>query len=134
MGFLSLIGGIVAAILLISTGAAELESTIGIIYIILKSLFIIGLLVAASRYSFNLGKTYMNESLKNADRIHAISFGKFYLQVFGANIEPDDLKDVFKDWNTSKESPFVKLDSSEFDPQLLQAFLQFTELIRRNKK
>lgn len=134
LGFLSLIGGIAAAILLISTGAAELESTIGIIYIMLKSLFIIGLLVAASRYAFNLGKTYMNESLKNADRIHAISFGKFYLQVFGANIEPDDLKDVFKDWNTSQESPFVKLDSSEFDPKLLQAFIQFTELIKGDKK
>jgi len=134
LGFLSLIGGIAAAIILISTGSSKLESTIGIVYIILKSLFIIGLLVAASRYAFNLGKTYMNESLKNADRIHAISFGKFYLQVFGANIEPDDLKDVFKDWNTSKESPFIKLDSSEFDPQLLQAFMQFTALIKGDKK
>lgn len=133
IGFISLVGGIVVAVFLVVTNEAELQSTIGIIYLILKSLLIIGLLVAASRYAFNLGKTYMNESLKNADRIHAISFGKFYLQVFGTNIKPDDLKEVFKDWNTSQESPFLKLDSSEFDPQLLQAFLKFAEVMKVNK-
>ena len=76
----------------------------------------------------------MNESLKNADRIHAISFGKFYLQVFSEDLKPEDLKDVFKDWNTYQETPFVKLDSNEFDPKLLQAFLQFAELIKSGKK
>lgn len=134
IGFLALVGGIAAALLLVVTNESQLQSTVGIIYLILKSVIIIGLLVAASRYAFNLGKTYMNESLKNADRIHAISFGKFYLQVFGTNIKPDDLKDVFKDWNTTQESPFMKLDSSEFDPQLFQAFLKFAELIKSGKK
>ena len=130
IGFASLIGGISIAAFLVKTNQNELTSTIGIVYLILKSLLIIGLLVAASRYAFNLGKTYMNESLKNADRIHAISFGKFYLQVFGTNIKPEDLKDVFKDWNTNQESAFIKLDSSEFDPQLLQAFLKFAEVMK----
>lgn len=130
IGFASLIGGISVAVFLVKTNQSELTSTIGIVYLILKSLLIVGLLIAASRYAFNLGKTYMNESLKNADRIHAISFGKFYLQVFGTNIKPEDLKDVFKDWNTSQESAFLKLDSSEFDPQMLQAFLKFAEVMK----
>jgi len=134
IGFIALILGIGVALYLVRINEEELKSTIGIIYLILKSLFAIGLLVAASRYAFNLGKTFMNESLKNADRIHAISFGKFYLQVYGANIKPEDLKDVFKDWNTTQESPFLKLDSGEFDPQLLQVFLKFTEAIREVKK
>jgi len=134
IGFLALISGIIIAVVMVNTNLVDLKTTIGIIYIVLKNLFIIGLLVAASRYAFNLGKTYMNESLKNADRIHAISFGKFYLQVFSEDLKSEDLKDVFKEWNTYQETPFVKLDSNEFDPKLLQAFLQFADLIKNNKK
>lgn len=134
VGFIALLSGIGVSLFLVIENEDQFQSTIGIVYLILKSIIIIGLLVAASRYAFNLGKTYMNEALKNADRIHAISFGKFYLKVFGANVKSEDLKDVFKDWNTIQESPFMKLDSSEFDPQLLQAFLKFTELIKSGKK
>lgn len=130
VGFVSLITGIGIAVFLVKIYEHELQTTVGIVYLILKSLLIIGLLVASSRYAFNLGKTYMNESLKNADRIHAISFGKFYLQVFGTNIKPEDLKDVFKDWNTNQESGFFKLNSNEFDPQLMQSFLKFVELVK----
>ncbi len=75
----------------------------------------------------------MNESLKNSDRMHAISFGKFYLQVFGADIKQSDLKEVFKDWNTNQDSAFVRLNSNEFDPKLLQSFLKFSEIVKENK-
>lgn len=134
LGFLSLIAGIVVAGLAINVKLSEKGQVIEVIYLMLKSLFVIGLLVAASRYAFNLGKMYTNESLKNADRIHAISFGKFYLQVFGTNVKPDELKEVFKDWNTSKESPFTKLESGEFDPELLKSFLKFTEIMNSLEK
>jgi hypothetical protein len=43
----------------------------------IKSVVLIGLLLALAKYSFTLGKSFMDESLKNSDRIHAISFGKF---------------------------------------------------------
>lgn len=77
---------------------------------------------------------YMNESLKNADRKHAISFGKFYLQVYGSSVKQEDLKEVFKDWNTITESPFVKLDSADFDPKLLESFLKFVEIMKPEQK
>ena len=136
IGFVSLVSGIAVAVnnLDIATSSLNNIQATGVVYLIFKSLFMIGLLVAASRYSFNLGKTYMNESLKNADRIHAISFGKFYLQVFGGTIEPDDLKEVFKDWNTNQESPFTKLKSDEFDPKMMDAFLRFLETMKGKGK
>ena len=134
IGFLSLITGVWVALTYINFNTIDTDSVIKIIYQIFKSLFVIGLLVAASRYAFNLGKTYMNEALKNADRIHAISFGKFYLQVFGTNIKSEDLKDVFKDWNTSKESPFVNLDSNDFDHKILEAMLKFLEVMKGKGK
>lgn len=130
VGFLSLISGVMVAVSFINLDTVDIHSGIKVIHQIFKSLFIIGLLVAASRYSFNLGKTYMNESLKNADRRHAISFGEFYLKVFDTHIKPEDLKEVFKEWNTSKESPFTKLDSSEFDPKMLNAFIKLSEVVK----
>lgn len=130
IGFAALISGVFVAVYYINFNTIETDSVVKIIYQIFKSIFVIGLLVAASRYAFNLGKTYMNEALKNADRIHAISFGKFYLQVFGADVKSDDLKEVFKDWNTNQESPFVRLDSSEFDPKMLEAFFKFVEAMK----
>jgi hypothetical protein len=130
IGFVALISGVFVAVYYINFNTIDTDSVVKIIYQIFKSIFVIGLLVAASRYAFNLGKTYMNEALKNADRIHAISFGKFYLQVFGTDIKSDDLKEVFKDWNTNQESPFVRLDSSEFDPKMLEAFSKFVEAMK----
>ena len=134
IGFVSLLGGISVAIYFISTTNKDIVELTTVLFLIFKSLFLIGLFIAASRYSFNLGKTYMNESLKNADRIHAISFGKFYLQVFSEDINSEDLKDVFKDWNTNHESSFMKLDSNEFDPKMLELFLKFAETIKGKKR
>lgn len=128
-GVLSLLSGVAIGIIFTLNSAGEI-STSSLVYIAIRNVLIIALLVAVSRYSFNLGKTYMNEALKNADRIHAISFGKFYLQVFGSDIKPDDLKDVFKDWNTNQESAFVKLDSSEIDPQVLQSIIKLSEALK----
>src|SRR6185503_15952382 len=38
---------------------------------------------ACAKYTFSLGRSFTIESLKCADRLHAISFGKFYLRVYG---------------------------------------------------
>jgi len=57
----------------------------------------------------------MTESLKNADRIHAISFGKFFLQAFGDNVDAKEVKEVFQHWNISNSTSFSGLDADKFD-------------------
>jgi hypothetical protein len=131
IGFLALILGVGIGVYFSTFDNSPSNSTINIVYIIARNVLIIALLIVASRYSFNLGKTYMNESLKNADRIHAISFGKFYLQVFGSNIKQEELRDVFKDWNTNQESAFLKLDSKDIDPKVLETILKLTETLKK---
>jgi len=117
-----------------SLNSTALESTGSIVLAIIKSVFIVGLLIALARYSFMLGKTYMNESLKNADRIHAINFGKFYMQVYGAKVEPKELKEVFKDWNMYQESPFNQLNGKDFDPEIWQKMVELMQVMQGGKK
>ena len=131
LGFLSLISGISIGLYFLNSNSFDNNSNGVLVYQVVKSLFIIGLLVACARYTFLLGKSYMNESLKNADRIHAISFGKFYLQVFGTNIKPEDLKEIFKDWNASKDSAFASLNSADFDPKYLEVLTKFVETLKK---
>lgn len=90
----------------------------------LKSIIVIGLIIACSKYSFTLGKSYMSEALKCADRIHAISFGKFYLNAYGAKASWEELKEVFQHWNIDRSSSFTSLDSNQFDPKFLEAIIE----------
>jgi hypothetical protein len=95
----------------------------------LKSVVIIGLLIAASKYSFALGKSYMSEALKNSDRGHAISFGKFYLNAYGEKATWPEIKEALQHWNIARESAFAALDSSEFDPKFLNAAIELAKAI-----
>lgn len=125
IGFSTLLTGVVFAVM----GLQSLEKVVAQNYwlyviMIFKSLIIVGLLIACSKYAFELGKTHMNEALRNADRTHAISFGKFYLQAFGDRIaSPEEIKDIFQNWNIDKDSAFQKLDSNNYDPKLVDKLL-----------
>ena len=101
------------------------------IYLGLRSLVFIALLIAASKYSFNLGKAYTNESLRNADRIHAISFGRFYLRAFGDRATWPEIKEVFQHWNIDKNSFFTNLDANQFDPKFIEALMEFSKVVKR---
>jgi hypothetical protein len=97
----------------------------------LKSVFIIIILIAASKYSFMLGKSYMSESLKIADRIHAISFGKFYLQIFNDKINPVEIKEIFRDWNINNQiNNFSNQSSSDYDPKIIERSIELINKIR----
>jgi len=48
------------------------------IYVGAKNLAIIGLLILCSRYTFNIGNIFMEEGVKQADRLHAIHYGNFF--------------------------------------------------------
>jgi hypothetical protein len=95
----------------------------------LKSLIVVGLLLAASKYAFTLGKTYMSDALKNADRIHAISFGRFYLRAYGEKATWPELKEVFQHWNIDRGSPLSSLDTSSFDPKILETISEVSKLL-----
>lgn len=135
IGWSCLVSGVVVAVaLLILTISSSEGNAMGwpeFAFLSLKSLIIVALLVASAKYAFSLAKSYMIESLKNADRIHAISFGKFFLQVFGDNVDAKEVKEVFQHWNISNTSSFTELDSDNFDPKIVEAILNIADVVKK---
>jgi hypothetical protein len=134
LGFISLISGIVVAFwfstitLDVFKGQENWSLTT---FYALKSIFIIILLIASSKYSFTLAKSYMSESLKIADRIHAISFGKFYLQVFNDRINPEEIKEIFRDWNINNQTNnFSNQSASDYDPKIIERTLELIDKLK----
>ncbi|HBR3149707.1 TPA: hypothetical protein L9R60_005480, partial [Klebsiella pneumoniae] len=84
--------------------------TTRLIFDAIKGVTVVALLLGLARYSFLMAKTHQLEALKNADRLHAISFGKFYMRVFSTQISQTELKEVFQHWNTSGASDLSHLD------------------------
>jgi hypothetical protein len=100
----------------------------------IKCFLIIAMLIAASKYSFNLGKSYMGESLKVSDRVHAISYGKFYLQVFDQQINSSELKDIFRDWNINNQAnAFSSTTTNDFDPKFVEKLVEIIEKVRKKE-
>ncbi len=136
-GFLSLLGGIgFAAFALSHPNTAKSVEWADVGVAALKSIVVIGLLAACSKYAFALGKSYISESLKCSDRIHAIAFGKFYLQAYGDKATWAELKEVFQHWNIDRTSTFSSLDAAQIDPQILSLLgdVAKSALGQKNKK
>lgn len=55
----------------------------------------------------------MVESIRCADRAHAIGLGKLYLQLYKSKFEWRELKDIFQNWNIDKGSAFIKQDAKD---------------------
>ncbi len=68
----------------------------------------------------------MHESLKRSDRMHAINFGKLYLEVYGNDVSQNDMKSIFENWNLNSDSAFVKIQGPNFDPKVID---QATQMI-----
>lgn len=102
------------------------ESLLGLA---ISSVVVIILLIALAKYAFTLGKSFMVESLRNADRRHAISFGEFYLQAFGASADWKEVKEAFQHWNIDKGSHFIGQNTSEFDPQIINIAAELAKII-----
>jgi hypothetical protein len=93
----------------------------------------IALLAALARYAYSLGKSYMSESLKSSDRIHAIQFGKFFLHVFGGKASTAEVKEVFQHWNIDRTSTFASLDAAQIDPQVVSMVAQLMSVVMGKK-
>jgi hypothetical protein len=78
-----------------------------------KGLFAVALLAGLAKYAFIFSRSYMRESLKNADRRHAINFGKFYLESYGASADWAQVKDAFEHWNIAAASTFGGSEGSD---------------------
>lgn len=81
------------------------------------------ILISISRFLFLLGKSLMVESIRNADRAHAIGLGKLYLQLYKGKFKWEELKDVLKNWNIDSGSAFINLDAKDIEPVKLDHVL-----------
>jgi len=120
LAFVSLLGGVVYGVFRTATFKAIETNWIVALQFFMVSLIIVGLLIALSRFSFILGRSFMVESLRNSDRIHAISFGRFYLKAFGSKADWQEVKEVFQHWNIDKGSDFINQNPKDFDPEVFK--------------
>lgn len=88
-------------------------------FFVVQGVIVITVLAALSRLSFILGKSFMVESIRNGDRIHAISFGKFYIRAYGREASRQEIREVLGEWNIDKGSSFHTQDAKEIDPNIL---------------
>ncbi len=85
------------------------------LYSLFRGLIVVGLFGVLSRYSFILSNSFMHESLKSGERLHAIKFGEFYLDAYGADAEWDQIKEAFENWNISGSSAFSRREAENSD-------------------
>lgn len=77
-------------------------------FTVFKGLIAVVLVAGLAKYSFLFSSYYMQEALKNADRRHAINFGKFYLESYGAAAEWSQVKEAFEHWNIANANAFTR--------------------------
>lgn len=130
IGFIALLAGIYVATQSVSTALSYVQqSWIYFSIVTLKSLGLILLLGVTSRYSFVLGQSYTSEAHKATNRLHAISFGRFYLETYGATANWTEVKDAFADWNIDRGSAFDKVEPNAIDAKLPDGFVEILRLI-----
>ena len=57
----------------------------------------------ASRYAFVMSTKYMTEGLRTEERVHAIKFGQFYVETYGAAASWEQVRETFSNWNGDQE-------------------------------
>lgn len=123
IGALSLLVGLFFFIYITVDSAYSLPNPLSwqfVVFSTFKGLVGIGLFAAVSRYAFVLGNSYMREALRNGDRRHAINFGKFYLESYGAAADWNQIKDAFEHWNIGGANGFGGVDDAKVSFSLLE--------------
>lgn len=130
----ALIGGVSLFAYVTFTSVLTLPSQMTwefLVFSLFKGLIAIALLAGLAKYSFLFSNSYMQEALKNADRRHAINFGKFYLESYGAAADWSQVKEAFEHWNIAGSNAFSRADES---PPELSALERAVTLIERAGK
>jgi len=94
---------------------------------VFKGLVAVALLAGLAKYSFLFSSSYMQEALKNADRRHAINFGKFYLESYGAAAEWSQVKEAFEHWNIAGSNAFKRPEEAIPDISSLEKAVALVE-------
>lgn len=123
-GFIALLSGIASVLWTSIMHQPAASDWFSLARLLVVNLVLVGFLGACSRYAFSLGKSYTTEALKASDRIHAIMFGRFYLNAFPDRVTWVELKEVFANWNIDRVSAFANLDVSQIDPQIISLITQ----------
>lgn len=134
VALLALLGGVSFALWRAFVSAATQPTWVSIVHLAVASAIVVGLLGALSRFAFVLGKSFMVESLRNGDRIHAISFGEFYLKTFPDKTEWSEIKEAFQHWNIDSGSSFKTQSASDIDPQILQTAIEIAKAVSGKSK
>jgi len=103
------------------------------IFITFRGLIVVTMFIALARYSFLYSNSYMHESLKSGERRHAINFGKFYLEAYGANANWEQIKEAFQHWNIKNESAFSK-KQTDFDPKFVENAVEISKAFSKAGK
>ena len=125
IGAFSIILGISFAIFTMFYGADVFHQTGNksisyYLYNLFRGLIVVGLFGFLSRYAFVFSNAYMHESLKSGERLHAIKFGEFYLDAYGADADWGQIKEAFEHWNISNKSAFSKSDKLPENNQYIE--------------
>lgn len=128
-GYSALLGGVAFGIWRASMVATIQMNWPGFAHFVAVGIITIGLLIALSKFAFTLGKAFMVESLRNSDRIHAISFGEFYLNAYAEKAEWKELKEALQHWNIDSGSSFITQDTSQYDPKMIETGMEIAKLL-----
>lgn len=120
-GAAALLVGVVIVVLTMINSAETYHQAAGAglgyyFFHLFRGLVVVGLCGALARYAFIFSNSYMHESLKVGERAHAIRFGEFYLDTYGANAQWEQVKEAFAHWNIIGQSAFSKQESAGVDP------------------
>ena len=116
-----LIATIIIAIVFFVTVNVDSNNLMPLIVYGVVCLFIIIMLVSLSKLLFTLAKSFMVESIRCSDRIHAISFGKFFLDAYGSEASREEVIKAFSSWNIDNGSTLFRTQSSDdFDPKIAE--------------
>lgn len=132
--FMSLVVGLGIALWRAAHLTGHLAGWIDLAGFAAVGLVVLGLLIAVARFAFMLGKSFMVEALRNSDRIHAISFGEFYLRAFPDQLEWSQVKDAFQHWNIDKGSSFLSQHPTDFDSEIFRTAVAIAEALRAESK
>lgn len=123
--FIFLIIGLIYSICKSNSFVAQINNTQQSIKFTIESLLVVSLFISIARFTLILGKSFMVESIRNNDRIHAIDFGDFYLKLFKNKFEWKELKEILQNWNIDKGSAFITQDEKDIEPSILSALVEY---------
>ena len=98
-----------------------------IAFSIFKGLIALTFIAGFAKYAFLFSKSYMHEALKNADRRHAINFGKFYLESYGAAADWSQVKEAFEHWNITGDNAFSQNKETSLELTSLEKAVSLIE-------